>query len=749
MDKPGKGGASAWLPLLVFAALCGLVLLLWRTLDLQGKAAMRAKVQTEADFLSSHIDADLRTRLPALKRMARLWEIHAGFSKEEFEEEALSYIADCPGFQAIEFVDRNSRVRWIAPLAGNEKALGLDLGLERNRREALEKARVDRQPTMSAPIDLVQGGKGFLAYFPIFSKGGYEGCILAVFRIAEWLDYVFSVKNLGLFYQGDSKVSVLYDGSPIYAQPGWDEFERRDGRGGDGAFAASSAGAAIFGHELRVRVIPSEAFIARSRSPLPAIVVASGLVFSALLAFIFHLGRRERAAARLANAAKAELEADIVEREKLEARLQETLVRVDLATKAGGMGVWTWDVATGRLSWNERMFDLFDIPGDVSPTYETWKGAIHPDDVALAEHLLDNAVHGKAKFDTEFRIVLSDGRVRNIRAAARVTRGASGAAEYVTGLNWDVTDTRLAEEALVESEEKVRLLLNSTGEAIYGIDLQGDCTFANPACLRMLGYSDLDELIGKNMHQLIHYAWPGGKPMPVETCRIYRAFRDGRPEHVDDEVLWRSDGSSFPAEYWSYPQIWGGEVRGAVVTFIDISDRRKTEETIRHMATHDALTDLPTMRLYRDRLAMAINMARRNSSFVAVLFVDLDGFKAVNDTFGHDAGDAVLREVAARLNGAVRDTDTVARIGGDEFLLALTELGEPGQASKVAAKAIESISRPMAFGEATISVGASVGISVFPGDGIDVDRLVKRADEAMYKVKKSGKNGWRFAKESA
>jgi diguanylate cyclase (GGDEF)-like protein len=185
------------------------------------------------------------------------------------------------------------------------------------------------------------------------------------------------------------------------------------------------------------------------------------------------------------------------------------------------------------------------------------------------------------------------------------------------------------------------------------------------------------------------------------------------------------------------------------VTFIDISDRRKTEETIRHMATHDALTDLPTMRLYRDRLAMAINMARRNSSFVAVLFVDLDGFKAVNDTFGHDAGDAVLREVAARLNGAVRDTDTVARIGGDEFLLALTELGEPGQASKVAAKAIESISRPMAFGEATISVGASVGISVFPGDGIDVDRLVKRADEAMYKVKKSGKNGWRFAKESA
>jgi PAS domain S-box-containing protein len=143
----------------------------------------------------------------------------------------------------------------------------------------------------------------------------------------------------------------------------------------------------------------------------------------------------------------------------------------------------------------------------------------------------------------------------------------------------DTTERKRAEEALRESEEQVRLLLNSTGEAIYGVDLQGNCTFCNPACLRLLGYAECD-LLGQNMHNLIHHTLPNGNPYPVEECRIYQALRGGQGTHVDDEVLWRADKTNFPAEYWSSPVLRENKLVGCVVTFVDITERQQAQETL-------------------------------------------------------------------------------------------------------------------------------------------------------------------------
>jgi len=154
-------------------------------------------------------------------------------------------------------------------------------------------------------------------------------------------------------------------------------------------------------------------------------------------------------------------------------------------------------------------------------------------------------------------IIDSQGRMIGISAIAR-----------------DITERKRAEEALRESEDKLRLLLDSTAEAIYGIDLEGCCTFCNSACVRALGYTRADELLGKNMHDLIHHTRADGTLMPVEECRIFRAFRGGEGTHIDDEVLWRRNGTSFPAEYWAYPQRKGQEVVGAVVAFIDITENK-------------------------------------------------------------------------------------------------------------------------------------------------------------------------------
>jgi PAS domain S-box-containing protein len=139
------------------------------------------------------------------------------------------------------------------------------------------------------------------------------------------------------------------------------------------------------------------------------------------------------------------------------------------------------------------------------------------------------------------------------------------------------------EEALRESDKKNQMILNSAAEAIYGIDNSGNCTFCNESCLNILGYKSPDDLLGRNMHLLIHSKHADGTDFPVEKCRIFQAFKTGEKNHVDDEVLWRSDGSSFPAEYWSYPQINNGAVVGAVVTFLDITERKISEEKVRKL----------------------------------------------------------------------------------------------------------------------------------------------------------------------
>ena len=565
------GIQAVWLPVLVGALLCTLVLVLWRTLEEQERKNLRGKVEVEAEYLADQIKADLRNRLPSLQRMARRWGGRRDAPKEELIGEVRSYVSDVPGFQALQWVDEDFIVRWVVPLEGNEKALNLNLSFERNRRVAMEKARDSRAPAVTMPIDLVQGGKGFLAFFPIHTGGEFEGFILATFRIQEWLDYVFNTKNRKVS-SDECRTAVFFDGIPVYKQAGWDNRQKH-------LFTAMEQ-IPIMDHTLYIYVRPTGAFIKSGKTLLPTLTAVFGILLSMLVSLVVRMYQKTYSETWKTHVAKAAQEAESLERRKVERELHRALARMDLATKAGQMGVSTWELSTGKLTWNDRMFDLFGIPHDVAPTYEIWRKAVHPEDLPQTEILLDNVVQGKAVFDTEYRIVFPDGTVRHIRAAARVETDHEGTPQYVTGLSWDVTGQRQEEAALKKREEQVRLLLNSMGEAIYGIDLHGNCTFANPSCAKMLGYPDVQMLLGKNMHNLIHHSYPGGRPMAVEDCKIYRAFREGRGEHVDDEVLWRADGTWFPAEYWSYPQIADCKVDGAVVTFVDITERKKAESLL-------------------------------------------------------------------------------------------------------------------------------------------------------------------------
>lgn len=177
-------------------------------------------------------------------------------------------------------------------------------------------------------------------------------------------------------------------------------------------------------------------------------------------------------------------------------------------------------------------------------------------------------------------------------------------------------ESKQTEDALRKSEERIRLLLNSTGEAIYGIDPQGNCTFANSACLKILGYANQNALLGKNMHRLIHHSYPDGRPMLVEACKIHQAFRKNQGTHIDNEMLWRADGSGFPAECWSLPQSVEGTVHGAVVTFVDITERRQ-REAYREMA-REILQMLNAPGELREIIPRVLTALKTRTGFAAV-----------------------------------------------------------------------------------------------------------------------------------
>ncbi|WP_432472812.1 EAL domain-containing protein [Amphritea sp. HPY] len=338
-----------------------------------------------------------------------------------------------------------------------------------------------------------------------------------------------------------------------------------------------------------------------------------------------------------------------------------------------------------------------------------------------------------------------DSKIRsNIQGSGELVRLGAAFNDMAERLKHRNEQRQRAEQTNRNQEQLVKDLLNSTAEAIYGLDTSGICTFANPPCLQMLGYRDADELIGRNMHQLVHYKRADGSPNPVDESPIFSTFISGRSANIDTDVLWRRDGTNFPAEYWSHPIRRDDTVIGAVVTFIDTSERKQAEQKILHQAHFDALTDLPNRFLSLDRLTQLIKEAKRDQKSVAVLFLDLDDFKKINDTLGHEAGDKLLVESAKRLSKGLRNGDTVGRLGGDEFIVLLPGLATTADISPVADKLLKLFGEAFSIDGRELMLSASIGIAIYPGDGESPSTLLRNADSAMYHAKASGRNNYSF-----
>lgn len=307
----------------------------------------------------------------------------------------------------------------------------------------------------------------------------------------------------------------------------------------------------------------------------------------------------------------------------------------------------------------------------------------------------------------------------------------------------DVTDFIRAAEATHLREQRLRGILNAVADGIMTLDSSGAIRTANPAAEALFG-SSLADLQGMNFGNLIYMGdrHSGATAAGDPAFRPFRPWDDG--ETGRRELIGRcADGSRFHMELTCSELKEGGQDFYTLV-FRDVSQRKQAEDRIRHLAHHDALTGLPNRVLFRDRLENAILRASRNDSLVALLFIDLDNFKPINDDLGHDAGDAVLKHVAKRISRLLRATDTVARIGGDEFVVVLEGLHEAAEARRAAKKMVTSMAKPFDVALGTCSISASIGIAVYPLDADSPDTLIKCADDAMYRIKNRGRNGFAF-----
>ncbi|MCC6474930.1 MAG: diguanylate cyclase [Burkholderiales bacterium] len=288
---------------------------------------------------------------------------------------------------------------------------------------------------------------------------------------------------------------------------------------------------------------------------------------------------------------------------------------------------------------------------------------------------------------------------------------------------------------------RARAITDAAAEAIVTIDEAGIIQSVNPAALRMFGYEPA-RMLGMNVKMLMPEPYASAHDEYLARyLRTGESHVIGRPREVP---ALRRDGTRFVTEISPFEtRVEGRHYFTAILR--DLTERRRQEEEIRRLAYHDALTGLPNRMLFYDRLGQVLGQAKRAQSGFALLYMDLDGFKAVNDSLGHDAGDELLKAAAGRIRQRLRQTDTVARIGGDEFLVILPGIDDREDIAKIAVEIGAALSAGFHLGEPRqeARVGLSIGIAIYPGDATEADALVKAADTAMYEAKRIG-NTYRF-----
>jgi len=430
--------------------------------------------------------------------------------------------------------------------------------------------------------------------------------------------------------------------------------------------------------------------------------------------------------------------------------------RLTLAEAIAHMGHWSWDIKHNKLFWSEEVFRIFGVvPGGFDSTYEAFLNFVHEEDRALVKLKFNAHLEENQPFSVDHRIVWRNGTVRWIHQEAELDRDADGFPDQMLGVVIDITDRKLAEQSLVEERNFLQHVINGISDPLRVIDQEMGVMLMNGAALdQSVERGDCE---GK---ATCYQSCQGMKPLCDEypdgmpACPLKRVIKTKQPQ-TETHLITLDDGEQRTYESSFSPLLNEEKIMyGVVETSRDITEHLGLQARLQEQDDHvvqltylDQLTGLPNRLLFMDRLRQGLSISRRDNRSLAVLYIDLDRFKQINESFGHEFGDLILQDVARRLQGQLREGDTLARFSGDEFVAVTGNLGQPEHAGILAQKLLQGFDEPFFVKDQKFYVTASIGVSIFPQDGQDPEALMREANTALFQAKDEGRNSFQFYRD--
>ena len=426
---------------------------------------------------------------------------------------------------------------------------------------------------------------------------------------------------------------------------------------------------------------------------------------------------------------------DISDQIKAKESIHKLKEKYEIASKATDEGLWDWDIIKKEANFSSKFKKVLSAP-NIKPMIESWIEKIDPRDKKEVLEKLDSYLNRKIdSFKVDHRVNLN-GKTKWVTISGKATFDKNNKPIRMTGFIKDITDIKNAQIALKESQRKFALFMQNLPAGAFIKDDKGRFIFTNQYLNKLF---DKESLEGLSFDDIL----------PKENLEKIKDSDKTVLEHGFDQMenkIRTKDGKEL---YFSINKFIINKDNKNYIggIYSDITAQKKVQDKLNKLAHYDTLTSLPNRTMFHNSLNVMISRANRNKTKLALMFIDLDNFKTINDTLGHDYGDLLLQEVAKRLKGVLRTEDMVSRLGGDEFTVILDDIKDISYPSVVAKKIIDTLSTPIKLKDEMGYIGASVGISIFPNDTSDIEQLIKNADLAMYKAKHDGKNVYRYFTE--
>ena len=658
-------------------------------------AALRAQMEKEinSNLLVVQGMADFISVLPDLDE-----RMFAQFARKALEEPGLlKNLTAAPDYV----------MKFVYPLQGNEAILGINYRELPGQWEQAFKARQRGKMVIAGPLKLIQGGIGLIGRVPVFiddnGKQRFWGIVSAVIDLDTFFKRIeLDAVDLEIAIRGkDGKGAAgdVFLGSPNLFAAGSDAVEMP---------VTFPAGSWV------IAATPTEGW--SSVPPLSMLVHSLvGFLVVAIALAVYRAGKRDQA-------------------------IHVVKDNLNQAQAIAHLGSWELDLENDSLWWSNETYRIYGVDQQTfSPSLQGFMTMVHPDDKERVLKEFHLSVDTCDAFSIEHRILRPDGSIRHVLERGHtICRGEGTPAIRSTGTVQDVTERKHAEDALRAGEEKMRAMSEASYDALIVIDARDVISFWNPAAEKMLGWTS-DEVLGKRLHKLIT-----PEKYHHDASRGLERFRVNGQGPVlgklHELTAIRKNGEEFPVEL-SVTSFKQGDFYYAVSSLRDVTEVRRKEERLRIMATTDEMTGLFNRRRFIDLVDHEIKRSRRYPRPLSLIMFDADRFKSVNDTYGHNVGDTVLRSIAATSKNVLRGVDILGRIGGEEFAVGLpeTRLDQALLAAEKLRAAVEQAHVRLDDGR-VVHFTVSLGVAELDDTCGDVDDLLKHADMALYAAKENGRN---------